>query len=59
MICQEAQYVALRRSYKMEGHTIANTVCVDYNDMRRAFSTVCPSAMKEVTVEVPKVSDTT
>ena len=62
-VCREAQYFALRKvntEDKEEGVRETpdkmSLVCIEYDDIRKALSVVRPSAMREVTIEVPKVN---
>ena len=60
-ICQEAQHLALRRvcPSPADPESLAmavDEICVRAGDMKLALRTIPPSSMREVIVEVPKVS---
>ena len=61
-VCREAQYLALRKVNTEDKEGVRETpdkmslVCIQYDDIHKALSVVRPSAMREVTIEVPKVN---
>lgn len=59
-VCKEAGLHALRRALgecsSPSDNTLAGSVKITFNDFLQAMNDVRPSAMREVTIDVPKVS---
>ena len=66
-MCREAQYNAFRKHLKLKDSTSSDKesvetpppnlgrVVIELDDVHRGLGVVRPSAMREITVEVPKV----